>query len=86
MNHPSRKPGLDSFWEQAHRSGSGQDPLQRELDERIDALARYSRLIDEAEDNGRDEAAEILVRQYDREEQIVERLRQALAGRETADR
>lgn len=82
----SMKPGLDLFWEQADRAGSGQNPLQRELDERIDALVRYQRLIDEAEDNGREEAAEILFNQYDREEQAVERLRQAMVtGQSTRD-
>jgi hypothetical protein len=71
-------PGLDHFWEQADRAGSGQHPLERELDERIDALARYRRLVSEAQANGREDAAEILLRQYDREEQAVERLREAL--------
>jgi hypothetical protein len=82
----SRKPGLDLFWEQADRTGSGQHPLERELDERNDALARYRRLIDEAQANGREEAAEILLRQYDREAQAVERLRVALAPRNGSDR
>ena len=80
----ARKPGVDLFWEQADRTGSGQDPIQRELDERIDALARYRRLISEAQANGREEAAEILLRQYDREEQAVERLRSAM-DREDGD-
>lgn len=74
----ARKPGVDLFWEQADRTGSGQDPLERELDERVDALVRYRRLISEAHDNGREEAAEILLRQHDREEGAVERLREAL--------
>ena len=72
------KPGLDQFWEEADRSGSGQDPLERELDERIDALARYRRLIAEAESSGRDEAASILMRQHDREQESIDRLRSAL--------
>lgn len=75
----SRKPGLDTFWEQADSAGSAQHPLERELDERIDALVRYRNLISEAQANGREEAAEILLRQHDREEQAVERLRAALA-------
>jgi hypothetical protein len=78
MMNKTRKPGLDLFWEQADRTGSGQDPLERELDERVDALARYRRLISEAQANGREEAAEILLRQHDREEDAVERIRQAL--------
>jgi hypothetical protein len=83
MKHSS-KPGLDLFWEQADWTGSGQNPLQRELDERVDALVRYQRLIDEAEDNGREEAAQILLEQYDREEQAVQRLRQAMATGESS--
>lgn len=77
-----RKPGLDTFWQQADQDSSGQDPLERELDERIDALARYRRLMAEAEANGRDEAAEILARQHDREEAAVQRLRKAISARD----
>ncbi|MFP4622660.1 MAG: hypothetical protein ACOCVZ_02145 [Gemmatimonadota bacterium] len=79
MNTPHR-PGLDQFWEKADRDSSAQHPLERELDERIDALARYRRLIAEAEANGRDAAAQILMRQHDREQASVERLRQVLDG------
>lgn len=78
--HTPRRPGLDQFWEKADRSDSGQHPLERELDERVDALARYRRLIAEAQQNGRDEAVEILERQHDREREAVERLREALEG------
>ena len=77
MNNP-HKPGLDMFWEEADRDGSEQHPLPRELDERVDALARYRRLIAEAQDNGRDGAVEILSRQHDREAEVVTRLREAL--------
>lgn len=80
MNDP-RTPGLDTFWEEADRSDSPQDPLERELDERVDALSRYRRLIAEAEANGRDGAAEILLKQHDREELAVRRLREALGKR-----
>jgi hypothetical protein len=75
----SRKPGLDTFWEQADSTDSGQHPLERELDERVDALVRYRELISEAQATGQDEATEILLRQHDREEKAVERLREALA-------
>lgn len=81
MNRP-RQPGLDTFWECADADGSGQDPLERELDERVDALARYRRLIAEAEANGRDEAAEILVKQSEREAEAVRRIREALRQRQ----
>lgn len=77
----ARKPGLDQFWEQADRTGSGQDPLERELDEHIDALVRYRELITEAQANGREEAAEILLRQHDREADAVDRIREALGRR-----
>lgn len=80
MNKP-RTPGLDTFWEAADQDGSGQDPLERELDERVDALTRYRRLIAEADANGREGAAEILMQQHDREEEAVERLREALRKR-----
>ena len=72
------QPGVDQFWQEADRSGSGQDPLERELEERVDALARYRRLIAEAESGGRDEAAAILMRQHDREEASIARLREAI--------
>lgn len=81
MNTP-RRPGLDLFWESADHDASDQDPIERELDERVDALARYRRLIAEAQANGRDDAAEILMRQHDREEQAVERLREAMRNRQ----
>lgn len=83
MNKP-RKPGVDTFWESADADGSGQDPLERELDERVDALSRYRRLIAEAEANGRDEAAEILLKQHAREEEAVNRLREAIRRRSGA--
>ncbi|MEJ2501763.1 MAG: hypothetical protein P8177_00360 [Gemmatimonadota bacterium] len=75
------RPGVDLFWQEADRSESGQDPLERELEVRIDALARYRRLIAEAESGGRDEAAGILMRQHDREEASVTRLREAIRAR-----
>lgn len=74
----ARKPGLDLFWEQADRIDSGQDPLERELDDRVDALARYRHLISDAQANAREEAVEILLKQHDREEDAVVQLRAAL--------
>ncbi|HEY8483102.1 MAG TPA: hypothetical protein VIL13_00725 [Longimicrobiales bacterium] len=69
--------GIEFFWEQADVEGSGEDPLERELCDRLDALARYGRLISEAESSGRDRIAELLVRQRDREEALVRRIRAA---------
>jgi hypothetical protein len=74
-----RRPGVDQFWESADRDGSSQNPIERELDERVDALVRYRRLIAEAQDSGRDEAVDLLMRQHDREAATVERLRSILA-------
>ncbi len=85
MEQP-RNSGLDLFWEQADRHDLAQDPLERELDEHVDALARYRRLIAEAQANGRDEAATILLRQHAREQTAVERLRQALLKRRDSGR
>jgi len=65
---------LDHFWEQADDEGSAQNPLERELAERLDALARYRELILEMEAASRTSDAEILLRQHDREYQAVQRL------------
>lgn len=78
-------PGLDHFWEEADRDASGQNPLERELDERVDALARYQRLIADAQAAGRDEAVEILMKQHDREDQAVRRLRRALQANQDSE-
>lgn len=67
-------PGLDAFWEDADRDGSREHPLERELCDRLDALARYRRMIAEAQVEGRDDATERLLEQHAREERIVRRL------------
>ncbi|MBI4409856.1 MAG: hypothetical protein HY561_09125 [Gemmatimonadetes bacterium] len=77
-------PGLDFFWEQADVDGSREHPLERELCDRLDALARYGRLIDEAESGGREEAAEVLLRHHARQAAEVARLREALARSQRA--
>jgi len=71
-------PGLDSFWMEADRESSAQHPLERELGHRLDTLARYHLLIETAVAEGRERAVEILLRQREREERIVRRLRRAL--------
>lgn len=68
------QPGLDSFWEQADVDESGEHPIERELCDHLDALARYRRLIHDAIANGRDDALNILLDQHEREEQVVRRL------------
>ena len=72
------KPGLDHFWEQADEESSTQHPLERELAERLDALARYRDQILQAEANDRSNDAEVLLRQHEREYQAVQRLWQAI--------
>ena len=74
----SRKPGLDHFWEQADEESSTQHPLERELAERLDALARYRDQILQAEANERSNDAEVLMRQHEREYQAVQRLWSAI--------
>lgn len=71
-------PGLDAFWLEADRQASPQHPIERELGHRLDTLARYTILIEAALADGRDRAAEILLRQREREEAVVRRLRWAL--------
>ncbi len=71
-------PGLDAFWLEADLQASAQHPIERELGHRLDTLARYAMLIEAALADGRDRAAEILLRQREREEAVVRRLRWAL--------
>lgn len=78
MRERRDQPGIDFFWEQADLEASDEHPLERELAVRIDALHRYQRLIGEAQASGRDEIAELLLRQHDREEVVVRRLRTAI--------
>ncbi|HEX6938277.1 MAG TPA: hypothetical protein VF158_02615 [Longimicrobiales bacterium] len=71
-------PGLDAFWEDADRDASGEDPLVRELADRLDALARYRRMIAEAQVNGQDDISERLLEQHEREVRIAQRLSEAI--------
>jgi len=72
-------PGIDAFWEDADAGDSCEHPLERELCDRLDALARYRTLIDEAQVNGRDAAAARLIEQQQRETRLVQRIRRELA-------
>lgn len=69
---------LDLFWEQADLEDSSEHPLERELGSQLDALARFSRLIDEAQAGGNDGQIDVLLRQQSRVEEAVRRLRAAL--------
>ncbi|HEX7117716.1 MAG TPA: hypothetical protein VF212_02955 [Longimicrobiales bacterium] len=78
-------PGLDAFWEDADRDGSDEDPLERELCDRLDALARYRRMIAEAQVNGQDDATERLLEQHEREERIAQRIADAIQRQRDRD-
>ncbi|MFW6201932.1 MAG: hypothetical protein ACOC8B_05100 [Gemmatimonadota bacterium] len=71
-------PGVDIFWEQADRDDSAEHPLERELGDRLDAMARYRRMIAEAQASGRERAAELLLQQHGREAEQADRLRDAI--------
>ncbi len=74
----SKPAALESFWEQADQDASSEHPLERELAEREDALSRYRLLIEDAQAQGRDDLADILIGQQERQEVVVRGLREAL--------
>jgi hypothetical protein len=69
---------LEFFWEQADLDGLDGHPLERELEHRLDALARYRDMIYEAEDSGHGNFVEHLIRQHEREERAIAEIRTAL--------
>ncbi|HEX6559282.1 MAG TPA: hypothetical protein VF021_07460 [Longimicrobiales bacterium] len=71
-------PGLESFWETCDRDGVGEHPLMRELCFRLDAIQRYRALITDAEESGNDEAVAILTACYDKQSELIRRLRDEL--------
>lgn len=77
-------PGIDAFWEDADRDGSGDDPLERELCDRLDAIARYRRMIAEAQVNAQDDVTERLLEQHERERRIAQRLTEVIRRRRGA--
>ena len=70
--------GLDSFWESCDQEAVGDDPLERELCFRSDALVRYRAQIMAAEEIGDDDARAILSRHYDDTREVIRRLREAI--------
>jgi hypothetical protein len=70
--------GLDTFWESCDREAVGDDPLERELCFRSDALVRYRAQILAAEEIGDDEALAVLSRHYDDTREVIRRLREAI--------
>jgi len=73
-------PGLESFWALADDEGLDDHPLERELCERLDTLARYRTMLFEAASAGHEEVAAALQRAHDREAELVRALRHALAN------
>lgn len=76
----AKKPtfGLDTFWETCDRDGIADNPLERELTFRVDALERYRVQIEVAEEIGDDDAVAVLSRYYDSTSLLISRLREAL--------
>ena len=70
--------GLDTFWETCDRDAVADNPLERELSFRLDALQRYQAQIEVAEAIGDDEAADVLSRYYDATAVLIRRIREAM--------
>ena len=77
MEHQA-PPGLESFWEIADDEANDENPLERELCNRLDAVARYHGMIADAEASERGSAVDALVRAQEREAAAVQQLRAAL--------
>lgn len=71
-------PGLESFWETCDQDAVGDHPLMRELCFRLDAIQRYRALISDAEESGNDEAVAILTSCYDKQSELIRRIRDEL--------
>ena len=70
--------GLDTFWESCDHDAVGDNPLERELCFRSDALVRYRAQILAAEEIGDDDALAVLSRHYDETREMIQRLRDAI--------
>ncbi len=73
-------PGLEAFWTLADDEALDEHPLERELCERLDTLARYRAMLFDAAAAGHEEAAAALQRAHDREARLVRELRRALSN------
>ena len=78
MDNPRNTFGLDAFWETCDREGMSDNPLERELCFRSDALRRYTAQIEAAEELGDDEAVALLSRHYEDTRVHIQRLREAI--------
>jgi hypothetical protein len=75
--------GLDAFWESCDRDNVGDDPLERELCFRTDALARYRAQIEAAEEMGDDDAVALLSRHFDETRRTIDRLQKAILAQKS---
>ncbi len=71
-------PGLEAFWQLADDESLDQHPLERELCERLDTLARYQNMLSDAVAADRTDVIDALQRAHDREAELVRSLRRAL--------
>ena len=79
MTNPRRPShGLADFWIDADREARPDHPLELELCHRLCAVERYLGMIAEAQALGRDEMAEDLIAQHERESRLVRQLQEAL--------
>ncbi|HUP87753.1 MAG TPA: hypothetical protein VM100_00230 [Longimicrobiales bacterium] len=76
-------PGLEAFWETCDHDSVGDHPLMRELCFRLDAIQRYRFLIDEAEENGNDDAVTVLSTCSEQQQVLVQKIRDELARTQT---
>jgi hypothetical protein len=79
MNVEDRwSPALDLFWEEADLADAAEHPLRRELAHRLDVLARYERLLADAQSGGSAAQIAALIREHRRQLQLIEVLEDAL--------
>lgn len=77
--HKDAAPGLEAFWELADAEALDEHPLERELCERLDTLARYQRMLSDAASTEQADVVDALQRAHDREAELVRNLRRALS-------
>ena len=84
MQGKSPAPGVDAFWLDAEANECSDHPLERELCHRLEAVERYRRMIDEAQEGGLDDdAIEALITQQSRQAKLVRELQDALRRYQT---
>lgn len=76
-------PGLESFWETCDHESVDDHPLMRELCFRLDTIQRYHSLMDDAETAGNDEALAVLTAYFEKQNEIIHRIRLELDRQET---